>query len=193
MTSSPGLPDGLTGRRGREAPHRQVQRARALLMAADGVANTRIAASLGVTAVTVRAWRTRFAEKGLAKLGEVREGRGPKPSISAETGGGDRRGDPAFQIQGRDALEHRDDGQTVGGEPVHGAKDLARTGVWHCSRREFRPYPPSSETVFSVTVFPTWARVSVEVSRPRARGRRCLSSVAWVVFRSLTEAWECSG
>ena len=62
-----------------------MQRARALLMAADGVANTRIAASLGVTAVTVRAWRTRFAEKGLAKLGEVREGRGPKPSISVET------------------------------------------------------------------------------------------------------------
>ena len=60
-------------------------RARALLMAAEGVANTRIAASLGVTAVTVRAWRTRFAEKGLAKLGEVREGRVPKPSISAET------------------------------------------------------------------------------------------------------------
>ena len=77
-----------------------MQRARALLMAADGVANTRIAASLGVTAVTVRAWRTRFAEKGLAKLGEVREGRGPKPSISVETGGGDRRGDPAFQTKG---------------------------------------------------------------------------------------------
>ena len=25
-------------------------------------------------------------------------------------------------------------GQTVGGEQVHGAKDLARTGVWDCSR-----------------------------------------------------------
>ena len=71
--------------RAQSAPHRQVQRARALLMAADGVANTRIAASVGVTAVTVRAWRKRFAEDGLAKLGEVREGRGPKPSIPAET------------------------------------------------------------------------------------------------------------
>ncbi|MFZ5871977.1 MAG: IS630 family transposase [Actinomycetota bacterium] len=67
------------------APHRQVQRARALLMAADGVANTRIAAEVGVTAVTVRAWRERFAEEGLAKFGEVRPGRGPKPSIPAET------------------------------------------------------------------------------------------------------------
>jgi transposase len=71
--------------RAQSAPHRQVQRARALLMAADGVANTRIAARVGVTAVTVRAWRKRFGEDGLAKLGEVREGRGPKPSIPAET------------------------------------------------------------------------------------------------------------
>jgi transposase len=70
--------------RARSAPHRQVQRAKALLMAADGVANTRIADELGVTTVTVRAWRNRFAEEGLAKLGEVRKGRGPKPSIPAE-------------------------------------------------------------------------------------------------------------
>lgn len=70
--------------RARSAPHRQVQRAKALLLAADGVATTRIADEVGVTAVTVRAWRNRFAEEGLAKLGEVREGRGPKPSIPAE-------------------------------------------------------------------------------------------------------------
>jgi transposase len=66
------------------APHRQVQRAKALLLAADGVATTRIADEVGVTAVTVRAWRNRFAEEGLAKLGEVRQGRGPKPSIPIE-------------------------------------------------------------------------------------------------------------
>src|SRR5512135_2930930 len=39
----------------------------------------------GGTAVTVRAWRTRFAEEGLARFAEVREGRGRKPSIPAET------------------------------------------------------------------------------------------------------------
>ena len=38
-----------------------------------------------MTPVTVRSWRKRFAEEGLAKLGEVRKGRGPKPSIPAET------------------------------------------------------------------------------------------------------------
>ena len=70
--------------RARSAPYRQVQRARALLLAADGVANARIADEVDVTAVTVRAWRSRFAEDGLAKLGEVRKGRGPKPSIPAE-------------------------------------------------------------------------------------------------------------
>ncbi len=70
--------------RSQSAPHRQVTRAQALLMAADGMPNTQIATAVGVTVVTVRAWRDRFAVEGLAKLGEVRTGRGPKPSIPAE-------------------------------------------------------------------------------------------------------------
>ncbi|MGH3521865.1 MAG: IS630 family transposase, partial [Mycobacterium sp.] len=70
--------------RSQTAPARQVTRAKALLMAADGVANEHIAASVGVSPTTVRAWRTRFAEEGLAKLGQVRKGRGPKPSITSE-------------------------------------------------------------------------------------------------------------
>ncbi|TXH15479.1 MAG: IS630 family transposase, partial [Mycobacterium sp.] len=45
--------------RARSAPHQQVLRARVLLMAADGEANTRIAEEVGVTPVTVRAWRQR--------------------------------------------------------------------------------------------------------------------------------------
>lgn len=70
--------------RSQTAAHRQVQRAKALLLAADGVANTRISAEVGVTPVTVRAWRARFEEEGLAKLGQVREGRGRKARISEE-------------------------------------------------------------------------------------------------------------
>ncbi len=66
------------------APHRDVVRARALLLAADGVANTRIAERAGVSVMTVRAWRERFATDGLAKFGRVREGRGRKVSIPAE-------------------------------------------------------------------------------------------------------------
>ena len=67
--------------RSQAAPHRQVQRVEALLLAGDGVANTQIALRVGVKAATVRAWRARFAEDGLAKLGKVRAGRGRKSSI----------------------------------------------------------------------------------------------------------------
>ncbi len=68
--------------RARTAPHRQVQRARVLLLAADGTANTYIAASVGVSAATVKTWRERFAQEGLKDLGVVRPGRGRKPQIS---------------------------------------------------------------------------------------------------------------
>jgi len=68
----------------RTAPHREVLRARALLLAADGVANTRIASRVGVTAVTVRSWRARFEAEGLVKFGRVAPGRGRKPAIRQE-------------------------------------------------------------------------------------------------------------
>jgi len=68
----------------RTAPHREVQRARALLLAGQGVANTGIAAQVGVSPGTVRAWRDRFAEQGLVKFGEVAKGRGRKPLLPQE-------------------------------------------------------------------------------------------------------------
>ena len=88
--------------RSQTALHREVVRAKALLAAADGVANTRIAADLGVTAVSVRAWRERFEVEGLAKWGKVRAGRGRKPSISEEQ---------IAQLVDL-TLHHRPDGQT---------------------------------------------------------------------------------
>ena len=71
--------------RSQTAAHREVQRAEALLLAGDGVANTQIAHRVGVKAATVRAWRARFAEEGLAKLGKVRAGRGRKSTIPQAT------------------------------------------------------------------------------------------------------------
>ncbi len=68
----------------RATPHREVMRARALLLAGDGVATTAIAARLGVSPASVTGWRERFAADGLAKFGTVRGGRGRKPSIPAE-------------------------------------------------------------------------------------------------------------
>src|SRR5947209_3045252 len=69
--------------RSHTAPHRDVQRAQALLMAADGFANTRIAKDVGVSPTTVMNWRGRFAEDGLKDFSSVKPGRGRKPSISA--------------------------------------------------------------------------------------------------------------
>jgi transposase len=68
----------------RNAEHREVQRARALLLAADGVANTQIASGVGVTPMTVRSWRTRFEAQGLTKFAKVAAGRGRKPTIPQE-------------------------------------------------------------------------------------------------------------
>ena len=51
-------------------------------MAAQGLANEWISRTAGVTPVTVRSWRARFEQEGLAKLGKVRSGRGRKPSIA---------------------------------------------------------------------------------------------------------------
>jgi transposase len=67
--------------RSHTAPHRDVQRARVLLMAADGFANTRIASEVGVAPMTVKAWRERFSEVGLKEFSAVRPGRGRRPSI----------------------------------------------------------------------------------------------------------------
>ena len=72
----------------RAAPHREVTRVRALLLAGDGVANTAIAQAVGASA-SVTAWRDRFAAEGLAKLGRVREGRG-RTRTAAESWRGDR-------------------------------------------------------------------------------------------------------
>jgi transposase len=70
--------------RSRGAAYRDVQRARALLLAADGVANTQIAVAVGVSATSVKSWRERFAKEGLTAFGAVRAGRGRKPQISPE-------------------------------------------------------------------------------------------------------------
>jgi len=71
--------------RSRTAEHRMVQRAQALLYAADGVSNSDIAGLVGVSRPTVLAWRREFAERGVAGLGKVAPGRGRKASIPQAT------------------------------------------------------------------------------------------------------------
>src|ERR1700752_1903795 len=67
--------------RSQSGAHREVVRAKALLMASQGAANSAIAQALSVSPASVANGRARFAEDGMAKLGEVRKGRGRKPSI----------------------------------------------------------------------------------------------------------------
>ena len=64
--------------RSTSARHRTVLRAKALLLAADGVANYEIARRVGVSANSVRTWRTRFVEEGVEGLGKIAPGRGRK-------------------------------------------------------------------------------------------------------------------
>jgi transposase len=70
--------------RSQTTPVRQVRRARALLLAADGVANESIAQQVMASPTTVRGWRKDFTERGLARFGMVRPGRGRKPTIPDE-------------------------------------------------------------------------------------------------------------
>lgn len=69
--------------RAQGTPQQVVLRARIILMAAEGAANNRVAAELGVSRSTVILWRERFRAGGPAALTETAPGRGRKPSIDA--------------------------------------------------------------------------------------------------------------
>ncbi len=65
-----------TWARSRALPQRQVLRARIILLAAEGVSHAAIAAQLGCSEPTVRLWRQRFTDAGIAGLEEDAPGRG---------------------------------------------------------------------------------------------------------------------
>ena len=62
--------------RSHSLPHRTVVQATALLLAAEGLANNEVARRLDVTNDSVRAWRKRFDERGVAGVGVIDPGRG---------------------------------------------------------------------------------------------------------------------
>ena len=62
--------------RSRRTPQAVAQRARIVLMTAEGIAPVQIASELGVSQPTIRKWRARYVEDGLAGLrNEQRPGR----------------------------------------------------------------------------------------------------------------------
>jgi transposase len=65
--------------RGRSTPFRLMQRARIVLLAAQGRENQDIAQLLGVTSQLVGRWRSRYVAKGLAGIQRDAPGRGRKP------------------------------------------------------------------------------------------------------------------
>lgn len=67
-----------TWSRSRAIPHRQVQRARIVLLAAEGVANEVIADQLNTSKPSVLKWRARFTEAGVDGLDDA-PGRGRRP------------------------------------------------------------------------------------------------------------------
>lgn len=52
-------------------PQALAWRAQIVLLAAEGIANTRIAESVGVSVVTVREWRKRFESEGISALTQM--------------------------------------------------------------------------------------------------------------------------
>jgi len=70
--------------RSQSLPHRRVRQARALLFAADGVANGEIARRLESIPKSVRRWRSRFESEGVESVGRIRSGRGRPPEIDAK-------------------------------------------------------------------------------------------------------------
>lgn len=59
-------------------------RAQVILLAADGMANARIAEELGFSRPTVLQWRKRFEHGSIDALTRIKPGRGRKPEISRE-------------------------------------------------------------------------------------------------------------
>lgn len=69
-------------------PYRDVVRAKAILLAADGLSNTEIAERLGCSRPSVSTWRIRFCEEGIQGLEER-----PRPGRPRRfSPGADRRG-----------------------------------------------------------------------------------------------------
>ena len=84
-------------------PHRTVRQAKALLWAADGVANEEIARRSEADADTVRCWRRRFEERG-RRGRDDRQGSGP--TVVAAGGNGGRGGAGHDQLIPHDGSTH---------------------------------------------------------------------------------------
>ena len=109
---------------GRAIAMRQVERARIILLAADGRSNQEIASALAVKPHTVGRWRSRFAELRLVGI-EKDLPRGGRPrSQREEVESQIIRQTTQRHADERHALEYADPGGGAGGHPVDRAARL---------------------------------------------------------------------
>lgn len=118
----------LEGRaRSRTATHRSVQRARLVLLAAEGMPNTTIAQEVGLSRARVVVWRQRFAQTRLAGLEDL-----PRP-------GGVRKYDPAVTEQRilaqLDEPPPEGNATWTGGLVAQALRDVPAHRVWSVLRK----------------------------------------------------------
>ena len=89
------------------APHAEVVRAKIVLLAADGVANTVIAERLDVHVDVVSRWRKRFCEKGIDGLADRKRSGRPRVFAAEVVAGGEGDGVCAAERNARVPLSRR--------------------------------------------------------------------------------------
>jgi hypothetical protein len=99
------------------------QRARIVLLAADGISNTEIADRVGVSRPTVIGWRDRYVSSGVRGLEDERRSGRPRTVDRANILAATLTPPPAEL--GGDALVVSAAGRPSGGGCLHGAADLA--------------------------------------------------------------------
>ena len=110
------------------APAVVVQRAKILLLAAEGVANTEIAERLGVSRPTVIAWRKRYAARGAHRRAGRPTPPRPPPDCPPRPAGRDPgyHAGPTARAAGRDPLVESAAGRRAGDQPQHRGPGVGR-------------------------------------------------------------------
>ena len=90
-----------------------LKRARIVLLAAEGVANSRISEVVGVSLPTVMLWRGRYESQGIKGLADVRRPAGPHDRSGGDR---DRDADPAAEEARGYSLVDPAAGQAAGAE-----------------------------------------------------------------------------
>ena len=112
--------------RSRSLPARQVERARVILLAAEGKTDLEIAVTLNISNQKAARWRKRFSA---IQSGRSREGCAPSRAQTRYLGQ-DQRGtdseNDAVETDERDSLEHAQYGHGNGRQRGHRPADLAR-------------------------------------------------------------------